>query len=154
MMRTVLAATALAAAIPLTAHAQSVYCPSLGYSVRDYDGDGRCTSFDIQTDRDNRARGQGYTDPYRDPYRGYGQSDYDPYSGYTRSWQRGQYLPADAREPRDELSYNDERRYGLPRPPDQNNSWYLVGRQFVLANNRNGLIAEVQAVPARSPYPY
>jgi len=54
-------------------------------------------------------------------------------------WHQGEYLPHSLRR----QSIRDFWRYGLIAPADQNNRWYVVGNDAVMANIHNGLIATV-----------
>jgi Ni/Co efflux regulator RcnB len=121
MMRLLLSATAAAAlATPLAAGAQPYNYGNGGQPYYDYSqyGSGQ----------------RGYYGDYDDRY-------YRGGHHHHRYWERGEYLPRDLRQ-----NYvRDWRRHGLRPPADQNNGWFAVGDQFVMANFDNGLIA--MAVP-------
>jgi len=118
----VLAATTLAVAAPAAAMADH---------ERDY-------RYDRRYERD-----YGHDDDRDDRYersRRYERQNGRQYGQYQRGgWHQGEYLPHELRR----RSIRDFWRYGLIAPADQNNRWYVVGNDAVMANIHNGLIATV-----------
>jgi Ni/Co efflux regulator RcnB len=123
-MKRLLFAATVAAAVsgPIAASAQQVIYDRWGNRQLDYNGNGVYDDYDRRMEENRSSSGRHYRSEDR----------------YARYWQRGDYLPQ--RVLRNNQLY-DWRRYDLRPPADQNNAWYIVGDQYVMANINNGLVA-------------
>jgi Ni/Co efflux regulator RcnB len=156
-MKRLLLATTVAAVIgaPIAASAQEIIYDRNGGRHYDYNNNGIYDEYDRSTDYDDDGipnRLDRHPRRYDNaPFRGYSSTApgynnryYRSEDRYGRYWQRGDYLPQSVL--RDNRLY-EWRRFDLTPPADQNNAWFLVGDQYVMANIYNGLVA--MTVPRR-----